>query len=220
MPYDFNLANDSDSDTTPPPVVYSAPDTTPSPLDDFFASFKSTDFFDSVNSTQVEWILPKGLVAKKIPGNVAPRSTLEGLEFGPCAMAVVEPFDSHMFMLETPKKERWLATVAAGIRNEGPYLVEFINHHLHVGFEHFVFCDDKSQDNTDLVLQPYVEAGMVTLLYDLDQWACHRAASELLQNKTEWIYAADVDSMLVPSLPHHTLHTLLDGIAADSLAIT
>jgi hypothetical protein len=189
-------------------------------LDEGFSASSNSTEMDWINNTEIDWILPKGMVAKKIQGHVTPRSFPQGLEFGPCAMAVVEPFDSHQFLLAPPKKERWLATIAAGVRNEGPYIVEFINHHILLGFEHFVFCDDKSVDNTVRLLQPYVDARMVTLLYGMDQWQCHKEASLLLHNKTEWIYGADMDALLVPSSPHHTLQTLLDGIEADVLAIT
>jgi hypothetical protein len=55
-------------------------------------------------------------------------------------------------------------TVAAMIKNEGAYLEEWLDFHLGVGVEHFVLYDNGSSDNTRQVCDPYIRAGLVTLI--------------------------------------------------------
>ena len=50
-------------------------------------------------------------------------------------------------------------------RDDAHNLKEFIEWHLSQGFEYFVFGDDRSVDNPRQILQPYMEAGVVSL-YD------------------------------------------------------
>ena len=49
------------------------------------------------------------------------------------------------------------------IRNEGPYLPEYIEFHLLQGFDHFIFYDNDSTDRTEELMAPYVEEGLVEL---------------------------------------------------------
>ena len=50
-------------------------------------------------------------------------------------------------------------------RDDAHNLKEFIEWHLSQGFEYFVFGDDRSVDNPRQILQPYIEAGVVSF-YD------------------------------------------------------
>jgi len=51
------------------------------------------------------------------------------------------------------------------IKNETPYLPEWIEFHLMQGFDHFIFYDNHSTDNFLEVMEPYVEAGLVEIRY-------------------------------------------------------
>lgn len=52
--------------------------------------------------------------------------------------------------------------VAAIIKDEGPYLAEWLDYHERAGIDHFYLYDNGSTDNTQAVLAPYVERGFVT----------------------------------------------------------
>ncbi len=45
---------------------------------------------------------------------------------------------------------------------EGPYVKEWLDWHLLVGVDHFFIYDNESPDNQREVLQPYIDAGLVT----------------------------------------------------------
>ncbi|MBR4641880.1 MAG: glycosyltransferase family 92 protein [Selenomonadaceae bacterium] len=51
--------------------------------------------------------------------------------------------------------------VVAILKNEGPYLKEWLDYHLLAGVEHFYLYDNESPDNQAEVAKPYVEAGLV-----------------------------------------------------------
>jgi len=54
-------------------------------------------------------------------------------------------------------------TGAYWIRDEAPYLAEYIEFHILQGFDHFIFYDNKSTDDTAEMMVPYIKAGLVEL---------------------------------------------------------
>ena len=47
------------------------------------------------------------------------------------------------------------------MKNEGPYIKEWLDYHLLAGVDHFYIYDNESPDNQAEVVKPYVEAGLV-----------------------------------------------------------
>ena len=96
--------------------------------------------------------------------------------------------------------------VAAIMRNEGPYLEEWIDFHRLCGVERFILYDNDSTDDTVGILQPYVDKGVVTLI----PWPHYNAKAKRtnLQNKayahalsfmrgqTRWLALIDLDEFL------------------------
>ena len=52
-------------------------------------------------------------------------------------------------------------SVVAILKNEAPYLKEWLDYHLLAGVEHFYLYDNDSTDNQAEVVAPYVKAGLV-----------------------------------------------------------
>jgi hypothetical protein len=52
--------------------------------------------------------------------------------------------------------------IAAIFKNENPYLEEWLEYHLLVGFDHFYLYDDDGGDEARDILAPYIEEGLVT----------------------------------------------------------
>lgn len=50
------------------------------------------------------------------------------------------------------------------MKNEKPYLKEWLEYHLLQGVEHFYLCDNGSTDGTDAYLEPYVAKGVITYI--------------------------------------------------------
>ena len=55
-------------------------------------------------------------------------------------------------------------SIVAILKNEGPYLKEWLDYHLLAGVDHFYLYDNDSPDNQAEVAKPYVEAGLVTYI--------------------------------------------------------
>ena len=61
--------------------------------------------------------------------------------------------DSSLFKYE-------LAIVAI-LKNEAPYIKEWIDYHLLAGVDHFYLYDNESEDNLKEILQPYIDINIV-----------------------------------------------------------
>ncbi len=51
--------------------------------------------------------------------------------------------------------------IVAIMKNEAPYLKEWLDYHLPAGVDHFYIYDNDSPDNQAEIAKPYVEAGLV-----------------------------------------------------------
>ena len=87
------------------------------------------------------------------------------------------------------------------MKNEAPYIREWITYHRIVGVEHFYIYDNESEDNLKEVLQPYIDARVVTYIYFpgcLKQKAAYNNAIKCFKNETKWIAIIDIDEFIVP----------------------
>lgn len=112
------------------------------------------------------------------------------------------------------KKFENTLSIAAIMKNEGPYLKEWLDFHILVGIDKFYLYDNGSTDNTTEILKPYIERGIVDYTYFPGR-AKQRPAYYDVINKhaddTRWLALIDLDEFLVP-VNHNTLpdflHTL------------
>lgn len=112
--------------------------------------------------------------------------------------------------LHMPPKKYFLG-VAAIMKNEKPYLKEWLEYHRLQGVEHFYLCDNGSTDGTAAYLEPYVAEGVITYipLPGVDKQAeCYEKIVAGYGRETEWLAFIDLDEFLVP---------LQDGDMADFL---
>ncbi|MDE6048597.1 MAG: glycosyltransferase family 92 protein [Paramuribaculum sp.] len=96
--------------------------------------------------------------------------------------------------------EYYLA-VCAIAKNEGPYFKEWIDWHLSVGVEKFYIYDNGSDDNTNEVLAPYIESGVVEYTFfpgKRKQLAAYDDCLEKHRFDTRWIAIIDLDEFIVP----------------------
>lgn len=107
---------------------------------------------------------------------------------------------------------------AAIVRNEGPYLAEWLEYHHLVGVEKFYIYDNQSTDNTAEILRPYVRAGWVEYIYfpgDKQQLAAYRDVLTRCNTSCRWLAVMDLDEFLVP-VQEHTLADFLRRVTRDS----
>ncbi|MCW5940573.1 MAG: glycosyltransferase family 92 protein [Fimbriimonadaceae bacterium] len=100
-----------------------------------------------------------------------------------------------------PREFKYELTAFLRFKDEGDYLAEWLCFHMAVGFEHFYLYNNNSSDNFREVLQPFLDAGLVTLHDWPTKPASPSADAHVLNNyrlESRWIAFFDADEFLFP----------------------
>ncbi|MEL6516386.1 MAG: glycosyltransferase family 2 protein [Pseudomonadota bacterium] len=121
--------------------------------------------------------------------------------------------------------------IVTNMKNEGPYILEWMAHHLALGFGHVIAVTNDCVDGTDEILQRLQALGQVTHLINpavLDQgkkqW--QRRAQRYVQHypvyaQAEWILHADVDEFVCLNDSIRDVPTLVDRMQpAHAISMT
>ncbi len=108
------------------------------------------------------------------------------------------------FSLLSPEKRncRYNVSLCAIFKDEADYLKEWIEFHRIVGVEHFYLYDNKSSDHYLDILQPYIEAGIVSLKEwpkPQSQMAAYQDFIDNDSHETQWVGFIDLDELVVPN---------------------
>jgi hypothetical protein len=90
-------------------------------------------------------------------------------------------------------------SVGCLFKNESNSVIEWIEHHIYHGVDHFYLINDGSDDDTCKKLEPYVERGLVTLFHA--QWNRYLGRQRdmynhyilPLLNESQWLIMLDMD---------------------------
>lgn len=71
------------------------------------------------------------------------------------------------YQAESVKKESYKDNLSfvAIVKNEGPYIKEWIEYHKMVGVDRFYIYDNESTDNLEGILSDYIKSGEVVYKY-------------------------------------------------------
>ncbi|MEM9032661.1 MAG: glycosyltransferase family 2 protein [Pseudomonadota bacterium] len=113
------------------------------------------------------------------------------------------------------------------MRNEGPFILEWIAHHLALGVSDFLVFTNDCDDGTDTLLEALTKGGAVThIRQELDpdagsvQWqALKRAAEHERYLKATWAMAIDCDEFVVLKSRFNDLPALTEATRADAIAL-
>jgi len=101
----------------------------------------------------------------------------------------------------TETQNHYLA-VCAMFRDEAPYLAEWIAFHQLVGVGHFFLYNNKSSDHYLKVLQPFIDAGAVTLhdwpisFHERAQRKAYTHCLNSVRSMVRWLAFIDIDEFL------------------------
>lgn len=101
-------------------------------------------------------------------------------------------FDKHQIF-------KYNASLTAIIKNEAPYILEWIEYHRLIGFTRFYLYDNDSEDNLANVLAPYVEAGIVNLEHlhgKKQQLHAYELAIKKSKHESKWLAVIDLDEFI------------------------
>lgn len=106
----------------------------------------------------------------------------------------------------TPKdslRAKCKLSVCAIMKDEAPYLIEWLEFHKIVGVERFYLYNNNSTDNTLDIVEPYVQSGEV-VLHDWpfsykQQGSAYEHCLASYKQESEWIAFIDLDEFLFPT---------------------
>ena len=108
-------------------------------------------------------------------------------------------------------------TAVTCVKNEGPFLLEWIAYNRVIGVTDHLFYSNDCTDGTDELLDALQEAGVVTRLpnpaqgrnYQME--ALKDAANHPLVSAADWLWVADVDEFLNVHVGDHTIPALIEA---------
>ena len=104
---------------------------------------------------------------------------------------------------KVPKNKYYLSIIAI-FRNEALAMKEWIEHHLGHGVEHFYLVDDRSTDNSSVILEPYIKRNLVSMYTPNSKSSAFRQTGMYkkvftdvyMKNESNWIAIIDLDEFL------------------------
>ena len=109
------------------------------------------------------------------------------------------------------------------VRDETPFLREFVEYHAVVGVEHFYFYDHQSREPVADTLADHVRNGLVTVRECGPEWTQLRAYADCLSRCgrfTRWMAFIDADEILVPKSDDDLRVILTDYEDFGALAVS
>jgi hypothetical protein len=116
-------------------------------------------------------------------------------------------------------------TAVTCVKNEGPFLLEWIAFNRVIGVTDFLFYSNDCSDGTDRMLDALAQCGIVQHLpnpaegrnYQME--ALKHAASQDIVTGADWVWVADVDEFLNIHVGDHTIPALI-AACGDPQAIS
>ncbi len=116
-------------------------------------------------------------------------------------------------------------TAVTCVKNEGPFLLEWIAFHRIIGVTDFLFYSNDCTDATDRMLDRLQEHGIVTHLpnpatnRNYQMQALKAAKQHKLVKQADWVWIADVDEFINIHVGDHTIPALIKA-CGDPQAIS
>ena len=117
---------------------------------------------------------------------------------------------------------KYKLSITAIMKNEKPYLKEWLEYHILQGAEHFYLCDNDSTDESKKYLQPYIETGLITYIPMIgknQQLACYEKVVKEYGNKSQWMAFIDLDEFLVPLQADNMIDFLQEFTDVDEVSL-
>lgn len=109
-------------------------------------------------------------------------------------------------------------TVVSTMKNEGPYILDWVAHYKTLGFDHILVCTNDCTDPTVEILQRLQELGYVTHHPTIVRGAgIHRSALRQASRRydvvmnAKWVFVCDVDEYLNIHMGDGSVRALVEG---------
>ena len=118
-------------------------------------------------------------------------------------------------------------TVVSTMKNEGPYIIDWVAHYKALGFDHILVCTNDCTDTTVEILRRLQELGLVTQHDTIVRRAgIHRSALRQASRRydivmdAKWVFVCDVDEYLNVHLGDGSVQALVAESGADTDVIS
>lgn len=118
-------------------------------------------------------------------------------------------------------------TVVSTMKNEGPYIIDWVAHYKTLGFDHILVCTNDCTDPTVEILLRLQEMGYVTQHNTIVRKAgIHRSALRQASRRydivmdAKWVFVCDVDEYLNVHLGDGSVRALVEGSGEDADVIS
>ena len=104
-------------------------------------------------------------------------------------------------LLHNKNKTKYYLTVAACCKDEGNFIQEWVEYYLLQGVEHFYLYNNNGTDNSEEILKPYIDKGIISWVNWPGQKQQVRIYEDIIKkHKTEsrWMAVVDLDEFIVP----------------------
>ncbi|OYU17725.1 MAG: glycosyl transferase family 2 [Rhodobacteraceae bacterium PARR1] len=137
-----------------------------------------------------------------------------------------ETADLPPFPVDTPPKTGTL--IVGCMKNEGPYILEWVAYHKAIGVDHFLIYTNDCTDGTDEILIRLMELGHLTHVSN-NEWkgkspqqaALNKAMKLDVVKQADWLIHIDIDEYINVRMGNGTLADLYAGMGdATNLAMT
>lgn len=141
-------------------------------------------------------------------------------------VGIDETMDQPPFPVDEPPKTGTL--IVGCMKNEGPYILEWVAYHKAIGVDHFLIFTNDCSDGTDEILKRLMALGHLTHESN-DEWkgkspqqaALNKAMKMDVVKDAEWLIHIDVDEYINVRKGNGTLADLYAGMGdATNLAMT
>lgn len=112
------------------------------------------------------------------------------------------------------KKPTGILGLVAIVKDEEPYMEEWINYHRLIGIDKFYIYDNGSTDNLKSTLDPYIDQGIVTYTYFPGEKMQEKAYLDCVtktKNKIDWLITIDIDEF-IQCLDNNNLKNWLEAL--------
>lgn len=106
-----------------------------------------------------------------------------------------------LFKSKNKQCKKYYISICAIFKNEGKYLLEWIEYHKMLGVDHIYLYNNNSEDNYLEILEAYINEGFITLKsWPMlnGQMEAYKDCYNLNKNETEWLALLDLDEFICP----------------------
>lgn len=118
-------------------------------------------------------------------------------------------------------------TVVSTMKNEGPFILDWVAHYKTLGFDHILVCTNDCTDPTVEILRRLQELGYVTQHNTIVRAAgIHRSALRQASRRydivmqAKWVFVCDVDEYLNVHMGDGSVRALVEGSGKDTDVIS